>query len=358
MPRSSGRYKQTLTKRQSTGFRPLIAFCVISLLVLTFYLREGSTGPFHTLRAGVTTITYPLRMVGSAVATPFNALGNIAGNLTASEETLADLKAQNEELTAQVAALTEAQETADRLNKLLDLQDTYKLESVAARIIGTTGDAWTQTVTIDKGSLNGFDVNMPVTNSSGVIGQIIEVSPTSSVVRLINDDSSGVSALVQSSRAQGMLEGQPDGSLRLNYVPSDAQVEVGDIVVTSGIGGVYPKGLPLGRVSSVEKLDNDLYYTIVVEAASSVENQEEVLVITSLTEEQTATSEDIEAANDNPEGEGAASEESSDSSDESGDGTDDSADGSTDEGTGDDEYSDEEYYDDTYYDESYDEEVS
>ena len=331
----------------------MIAFCVISLLVLTFYLREGSTGPFHVVRAGVTTITYPLRMVGSAVATPFNALGNIAGNLTASEETLADLKARNEQLTAQVAALTEAQETADRLNKLLDLQDTYKLESVAARIIGTTGDAWTQTVTIDKGSLDGFDVNMPVTNSSGVIGQIIEVSPTSSVVRLINDDSSGVSALVQSSRAQGMLEGQPDGSLSLNYVPSDAQVEVGDIVVTSGIGGVYPKGLPLGRVSSVEKLDNDLYYTIVVEAASSVENQEEVLVITSLTEEQTASSEDIEAANDNPEGEDAGTEEGSDSSEGSESGGDESADASDDEGAGDDGYSDEEYYD-----EGYDEEVS
>ena len=219
--------------------RPLIVFSVISVLLLTFYIREGEAGPIHAVRSGVTTITSPVRFVGSAVATPFNAIGNVFSNLTASQDTLAEL--------------SEAQKTAERLEGLVGLQSTYNLKSTAARIVGASGDAWTSTVTIDKGSADGLTINMPVTSSAGVIGQIIEVSAKTSTVRLIGDENSGVSAMVQDTRAQGMLQGQPDGTLRLDYVSADSDVKVGDIIVTSGIGGVFPKGLPLGTVSSVEK---------------------------------------------------------------------------------------------------------
>lgn len=302
MARSS-RYSTGLNNRtQSTGLRPLIVLCIVSVLLLTFYIREGDTGPIHAVRSGVTTVTSPVRLVGSLVATPFNALSNVAANLTASQETLSDLKQQNEELTAEVAELSEAKETATRLEGLLNLQSTYNLQSTAARIVGASSDAWSRTVTIDKGSLDGLAINMPVTDSAGVIGQIIEVSPNTSTVRLITDEASGVSAMVQSTRAQGMLQGQADGTLRLEYVSVGADVKEGDIIVTSGIGGVYPKGLPLGTVSSVESAENAMYYTIVVTMGSTTENNEEVLVITSLTDEQTATDEEVADANANPQG--------------------------------------------------------
>lgn len=276
----------------------MIVFCVLSVLLLTFYIREGEAGPIHGVRSGVVTATSPVRYVGSVVASPFNALGNIFSNLTASQETLSDLKQQNAELTGQVAQLAEAKETAERLEGLLGLQSTYNLQSTAARIIGGSSDAWSQTVTIDKGSLDGFEIGMPVCNAYGVIGQITEVALSSSTVLLINDETSGVSAMVQSSRAQGMLRGQADGSLRLEYVSTDYDVQVGDIVITSGLGGVFPKGLPLGTVSSVERRDNDVYYDIVVRTSASTENNEEVLVITALSDDQRATDEDIAAAND------------------------------------------------------------
>lgn len=276
----------------------MIVFCVLSVLLLTFYIREGEAGPIHAVRSGVVTVTSPVRYVGSVVASPFNALGNIFSNLTASQETLSDLKQQNAELTGQVAQLAEAKETAERLEGLLGLQSTYNLQSTAARIIGGSSDAWSQTVTIDKGSLDGFEIGMPVCNAYGVIGQITEVALSSSTVLLINDETSGVSAMVQSSRAQGMLRGQADGSLRLEYVSTDYDVQVGDIVITSGLGGVFPKGLPLGTVSSVERRDNDVYYDIVVRTSASTENNEEVLVITALSDDQRATDEDIAAAND------------------------------------------------------------
>ncbi|MBM6783537.1 rod shape-determining protein MreC [Enorma massiliensis] len=288
--------------------RPVIVLCVISILLLTFYIREGESGPIHGVRSVVTTITSPVRYAGSVVASPFNALGNVFSNLTASQETLSDLKAQNEELTAQVAELSEAKETASRLESLLGLQSTYNLESTAARIIGESSDAWSRTVTIDKGSSDGFSINMPVCNSAGVIGQIIEVSANTSTVRLITDENSGVSAMVQSTRAQGILQGQPDGTLRLEYVTTDADVQEGDIIVTSGIGGVYPKGLPLGTVSTVVREENATYYTITVTPASSdTENNEEVLVITSLTSDQQASDEEVAQANDAPQGTSRAS---------------------------------------------------
>lgn len=280
----------------------MIVLCVISLLLLTFYLREGDTGPIHAVRGGVMTVTSPVRMLGSAVAAPFGALGNIAQNATASSETLSELKKRNEELTAQVAELSEAQETAERLEKLVGLKSTYSLESTAARIIGSSGDAWTDSVIIDKGSASGFEVGMPVCSSGGVIGQIIEVSANTSTVRLITDDQSGVSAMIQGSRAQGVLQGQADGTLRLEYVVSDAEVATGDIVITSGIGGTFPKGLPLGTVASIDRAPNAVYYTIVVRAASSAESNEEVLVITSVSEDQIASDEEVDSANSAPQG--------------------------------------------------------
>lgn len=280
----------------------MIVLCVISLLLLTFYLREGDAGPIHAVRGGVMTVTSPVRMLGSAVAAPFGALGNIAQNATASSETLSELKKRNEELTAQVAELSEAQETAERLEKLVGLKSTYSLESTAARIIGSTGDAWTDSVIIDKGSASGFEVGMPVCSSGGVIGQIIEVSANTSTVRLITDDQSGVSAMIQGSRAQGVLQGQADGTLRLEYVVSDAEVATSDIVITSGIGGTFPKGLPLGTVASINRAPNAVYYTIVVRAASSAESNEEVLVITSVSEDQIASDEEVDSANSAPQG--------------------------------------------------------
>lgn len=304
--------------------RPFVICCLVSLLLLTFYVREGEAGVIHSIRSGVNTVATPVRMVGAVVATPFNAIGNVFTNLSAPQETLSELKKQNEELTSELAQLTEAEKTAERLESLLGLQSTYNLQSTAARIIGTTGDAWSQTVTIDKGSANGFEIGMPVCNSGGVIGQIIEVSAATSTVRLINDENSGVSAMVQSTRAQGILQGQPDGTLMLSYVPADADVKVGDVIITSGLGGRFPKGLPLGTVSSVSRAANATYYTIAVRAISTAESNEEVLVITSLTDEQAASSEDVAAANTAAQGNGVASTQ-----DASADSADASADGST-----------------------------
>ena len=235
----------SLGRGSSSGVpRSLIVLVVVSLVLCVVGVREGESGPLHAVRGLFQAVAAPARVAGSFAASPVKGIGNVVGNLTADQGALSDLKAENESLKAQVAQLTEAQNDADTLMGLLQLRSTYNLDSTAATVISQSTDSWTSTITIDKGTTSGIAVGMPVTSSAGVIGQVSEVGPTSATVRLITDESSGVSAMVQSSRAQGQLVGSADGSVRLTLIRTDQQVSVGDMVITSGLGGVYPKGLP------------------------------------------------------------------------------------------------------------------
>ncbi len=300
MPRKGGSTPPSTRFRRTdsdSGIRTCIILVVLSLVMFTASVREGDNGGvFTTMRGAWMTITTPIRWVGGAVTAPFQGLGNIFTNLTTDQGRLSDLKAENERLVARNAELEESEQTARRLESLLGLQSLYNLQSTGARIISGSTDSWSSTVTIDKGSSAGLSVGMPVTDSNGAIGQIIKCGPTSATVRLITDENSAVSAMIQSSRAQGILRGSVDGTIRLTLVRTDQTVEVGDTVVTSGLGGVFPKGLPLGTVLSVERTSGSLYYEIEVEPLASAESFEEVLVITSLTEDQKATSEDVAEA--------------------------------------------------------------
>ena len=219
---------------QGTGGRELVVCLVISVVLFTVGVRTGEDGPLGAVRGAFQTVTTPVRLVGSAITMPFQGLGNIFSNLTADQATLSELQAENDELRSRNAELEEAEQTATRLQGLLDLQSSYNLQSTAAHIISGSSDSWSSTVTIDKGTSSGLSVGMPVTSSSGVIGQIVECGATSSTVLLVTDESSSVSAMVQSSRAQGMLDGSAAGEVRLDMIRTDQTVEVGDIVVTSG----------------------------------------------------------------------------------------------------------------------------
>jgi rod shape-determining protein MreC len=283
-------------KNNGPFYKPLILCVLLSVVMMVLSGTEGSPGPMSYVRNGVEIVATPFRYLGALASQPFSGLGNIFGNLTASEATLSELREENARLTAENAELKESSLTAANLEALLELKNTYSLQTTGARVISGSTSTWESTITIDKGSTSGLEVGMPVTDAYGVIGQISECNATTSVVRLITDERSGVSAMIQSTRAQGQLTGSADGTLYLTLVRTDQNVAVGDIVVTSGLGGTYPKGLPLGTVTSVEKPTGAQYYTIVVKPVSLTSNFEEVLVITSLTEEQKPTEEEAALA--------------------------------------------------------------
>lgn len=274
-----------------------ICLVAVSLILFTISCREGETGPISSAKGVATTITTPVKVVGNVVCSPFRAIGNVFSNLTASQASLQELEKQNKELVARNAELEEANLTAKRLEGLLEVKTRYDLQSTAARIISGAGDTWSETVVIDKGEADGLSVGMPVVDATGIIGQICECGKVSSTVRLVTDENSKVSAMIQKTRAQGMLCGSANGILNLKFVKSDMKVEEGDLVVTSGLGGVYPKGLPLGRVSSVEDVDGMPYYNIVVQPFNTLDTAEEVLVITALQDNQQITQEEAAEAN-------------------------------------------------------------
>lgn len=292
MPDMSG---NTLKQRRGAGGRICAILALVALVLFTLSVREGNSGPIATIKGGFTLVSTPVRMVGDLLFKPLDGMKNVVTNLTADQQTLADLKAENDELKNENAKLKEYEQSAARLQGLLELQNTYSLQSTGASIISGSVDSWSSTVTINKGSSSGLAVGMPVCDASGVIGQISECGVMSATVRLISDENSSVSAMVQQSRAQGMLRGSADGTLHLDLIRTDQNIKVGDIIVTSGLGGVYPKGLPLGTVSSVERSDGSLYYEVQVKPYSSG-SYEEVIVITSLTEGQQANKEEAAAA--------------------------------------------------------------
>ncbi len=276
------------------GRRTIAVLVCASIVLVTLYSREGVTGPVHTLRSAVQTVSAPFTWVGSQILHPLDLLATAIGNATADEDTLSQLREENAALIAELAELGEYKLENERLRQILDLASAYGTEGVGARIVGFSSDDWSDTVTIDKGSSSGIEVGMPVTDGNGVVGQVTAVAVSSATVTLLSDPGYAVGALLQNSRTNAVLQGSVDGSLHLAYVPTTVSVEVGELVVTSGLGGSYPKGLLLGTVASVTSSPSDVYYTIVVEPVASTGNLEEVYVITSYdTEVADATAETL-----------------------------------------------------------------
>jgi rod shape-determining protein MreC len=221
-----------------------------------------------------------LQYAGSFISQPFKALGNLANNLTASEEDLTSLRDENEELRARIMQMEEYRLENDRLSSLLALSNAYSLEATGARVISRSTDSWNQVLTIDKGSVDGVQLGMPVMSANGLIGQIENVSPFSSVVRLISDEHSGVAVFLQVSRTEGVVTGSVEGLLYLRYIPLNVLVIPGDVVITSGAAGVYPKGIAIGEVVSVTHAAADVYQSIIIKPITRVSTYEEVLILT------------------------------------------------------------------------------
>jgi len=193
--------------------------------------------------------------------------------------------AENEDLKRQLAAaqvqLQEQRALADRsraLEKLLELRDRSNLSTIGAEIVagGATPDF--RTVTIDKGTRDGLRPDMAVIAPAGVVGRIVVPSAHAAKVQLLIDRNAAAGAIIERSRAQGVVMGGGDERLRMEYVSEVADVSVGDVVVTSGIDGIFPKGSIIGTVESVEK-SGVVYRRIVVRPAVDFRSLEEVLVV-------------------------------------------------------------------------------
>ena len=196
------------------------------------------------------------------------------------------LKEQIDQLRLEQVRLNQDAEQAHRLQALLSFKERYISKTVAAQVIGSSGSDQSRSVYIDKGASDGIEQDMAVITADGVVGKVLSVFPSTSLVLLINDQSSGVGAILEKSRLQGVLRGTPNGEVMLERVMGDEQVVPGETLLTSGGDQIFPKGLPLGRVAKVAGTDSGLFLNIKVKPAASLGRLEEVLVVLAKQEHQ------------------------------------------------------------------------
>ncbi|GAM08170.1 cell shape-determining protein MreC [Geobacter sp. OR-1] len=265
-----------LIKKYRKGF-------IIGLVLLAAFLVFASNlknrEDANIFERGLLTMFSPLFSLGAKVSAGAETLWNDYSALVnvrkQNRELLEQLRLMNGRLIGEQDALLEN----ERLKKLLTLKGTVPIPAVAASIIGEDGAPWFKTMLIDRGGNDGFQEGMPVVASDGVVGQLIKVSGNSSRVLLITDHSSGIAAVVQRSRARGVVRGAGSGRLVLEFAIREEDVKVGDQVVTSGIGGIFPKGLPIGEVTMVKKGEYGIFQTIEVRPSVMISRLEEVLVL-------------------------------------------------------------------------------
>ena len=256
----------------------LIVLLVVSLVMATVYSREGESGPLHAIQGAVGSIAAPLKFVGASASSGVSDAQDALNDASADDATLTQLREQNAELRELVAQTEEYRQEVERLEGLLNLKESSGAEGIGGRIIGRNTDAWNQTVTIDVGTSSGVSTGLTVMGPNGVIGQVVSAQANSSTVRLLSDPRSGAAALIQSSRAEGVVRGSLDGLLYLENIDSDVQVSVGDL------GGSYTRGLLIGTVVKIEGAQNDASRRIVVSPNDAATSLEEVLVVTSASE--------------------------------------------------------------------------
>ncbi len=257
----------------------LIVLVVLSLVMLTMYFRESDDGLLHGARRVTLEVTAPFARIGTVITSPFRSIGSFFEGIGASRERVQALEQQNQELRARLAELEEARQENERLRALVDFAEERKFAKLGAEVIRRPVSIWEGVIVIDRGSTDGIEAGMPVIAAQGLVGQVSDVAAHSATVRLVTDQMSGVSAIVQSSRAPGVVRGSVAGSLSLDFVDRALLPVEGDVVITSGIGGVYPGGIVIGDVVSVDDRHGELYPRIQVLSRVPISSIEEVFVL-------------------------------------------------------------------------------
>jgi rod shape-determining protein MreC len=229
----------------------------------------------------------------------------------------AELEQINSGLLVENFQLREVERENQTLRQLLNYAQTQpgldlRGAQIVARVIGQESNNFLNYMMLDLGEEHGIAVGMPVMTDQGLVGRISEVTATTSKVLLIDDANSAVNAILQSSRLNGVVRGTPSGDLVMDYIPQGQVYSVGEVVLTSGLGGRFPKGIPIGQVVEIRQRDIDVFQQAVVRPTVNFQRLEMVMVVTNFDTlgpgleelEQPAPAESAPVAT--PEGDGAS----------------------------------------------------
>ena len=274
--------------------RPLLplALVVVALLLLILY-ETGFLAPVENVFQYVLA---PLQRLSSGVMGSTDGWFQSTRDLPELRTQVSDLQSRVDELTVENIRLSEYEAEVQQLRSLLNFVSEYPIAAplgadVVAReaydvfpsgtVIGIDPNPYLRYVTINVGTNQGVAIGMPVVSGGAVlVGRISQAGPRVSRVQLVSDSGSAIAAILQGSRATGLVAGQADGTLYLDYISQDEEVEADDMVLTSGLGGALPKGLVIGQVAEVQDVDYEMFQTIIVRPVIDFARLETVLVIT------------------------------------------------------------------------------
>ncbi len=272
--------------------RRLVVGCLVlvALALVTFSFREDDDGPVSSVQSGAASVLYPFQVAADRIAEPFRDAYAWVDGLFDARSDAERLRDENELLRQQVDQGLLAARENERLRELLDFRDGPRLadgfRGLAAGVISRPAAVYAQSIVVAVGRKDGVRVDDAVVTADGLVGTVSRVSSRTARVTLLTDDQSAVSAIDLATDASGIVRPGhgPRAPLRLDRVPKEAVVRVGDTVVTSGwrssrLASLYPKGIRIGRVTSVGRTDTDLYTQVQVEPFADLTALEAVLVL-------------------------------------------------------------------------------
>jgi len=254
------------------------ALLVISLHLLTGGLARGNYAAAPAL--AMIEIMRPAQAAAARLGDGASSIVHDYLDLVHVHQENTALRAQIAELKGQQARIAELQTENQHLAELLELKDALGLGAVAANVIGSDATGLSHTLVLGQGSSSGLRSGMAVLSSRGVVGRIIGTSDHAARVLLIDDHNSALDAFDQRSRARGIVAGMVDDGTIMKYVDRSEDLKPGDSVVTSGLDGIFPRGLLVGTVASVHREGPGLFLTVRVTPAVDFRALEQVLVVT------------------------------------------------------------------------------
>lgn len=184
-----------------------------------------------------------------------------------------------EKLKTEVGRYQDVLEENKRLKTLLSLKESQSTYIATVRVIGRDPGNWFRTIVVDKGEKDGLKKDMTAISHSGIVGRIYKVMPGTAKILLITDHGSSLAARVLRTRDEGILEGTVGGLCRLKYIRQSSEIKVGDVLLSSGLDGVFPKGLIIGTVSKVERKKSGFFQEIDVTPSTDITKLEEVIIV-------------------------------------------------------------------------------
>lgn len=254
----------------------LIPLLIMHLILLSFQISDPAG--MLLIRKWVLAVQSPFINGSSQISAVVRSLWTDYIELHGAREENRQLQETIRQLSLQQKQMEEMRQENIRLRQLLSVNELSPIETVGARVVARTPDFLSNLLYINQGQGDGIVVNSPVMSGLGIVGRVVLVSNQNSQVQLITNPDASVGAMLERTRLPGVLRGSGNSLLEMNYISATEQVETGDMVVTSGLDGVYPKGLPVGRVVESYK-GNSLFLMIKVEPSADLIHLEEVSVI-------------------------------------------------------------------------------